>query len=141
MSLWKTVPAFPVPPPPYGREVIEATSLQFAGAARVLGEAVHRRGLLAPGFRSPPRRPDTDRAIRRGAGGTVTVAVRLRGRPWPAVVSDMVEGVVVTNRLVGADADGLRRSLWRLLEDGGLLGHEPSGTAPRLTIVHDHEAA
>jgi hypothetical protein len=133
---------FAVPPPPYGRKVIEATSLQFASAARVLGEAAHRRGLLVPGFRSPPRDPEVDRAIRRGRDGAVAVAVRLRGRPWPAVVADMVEGVVAANRASGAEADGLRRDLWQLLEDCRLLVvDEPPAGRRRLAVVHNHEAA
>jgi hypothetical protein len=44
------------------------------------------------------------------------VAVRLRDRPWPAVLADMIEGVVVVNRLVGVDADELRSLLWAAVE-------------------------
>ena len=32
-----------------------------------------------------------DRTLRRRGGGAV-VSVRLRGRPWPAVLADMIEG-------------------------------------------------
>ncbi len=53
------------------------------------------------------------------------VAVRLRGRPWTAVVSDMIEGVVAANRLVGAEADGIRRALWLCLEAEALLPPAP----------------
>jgi hypothetical protein len=41
------------------------------------------------------------------------VAVALRHRPWAAVVADMVEGVVATNRLAGVGADRARAALWR----------------------------
>jgi hypothetical protein len=41
------------------------------------------------------------------------VAVLVRDRPWPAVLSDMVEGVVAANRLKGTAADELRAGLWR----------------------------
>jgi hypothetical protein len=47
------------------------------------------------------------------------VAVRYRDRPWSAVLADMVEGVVVTNHLVGADADAARTALWVVLEQTG----------------------
>ena len=58
------------------------------------------------------------------------VAVRLRGRPWSADVSDMVEGVVVANRLTGTDADATRRALWAALESDGLLpASVPDSTA------------
>lgn len=39
------------------------------------------------------------------------VAVRLRGRSHEAVVADMVEGVVVANRITGAEAARVRAAL------------------------------
>src|SRR5512142_2801964 len=85
---------------------VEATSLRFAAAARTLAMVARRGHLVVPGFRSPPRVVDT---------------VSIRGRPWSAVVSDMVEGVVAANRLSGRDADGVRRALWAGLEAEALL--------------------
>ena len=79
---------------------MEATSLQFAAAARALGDAARARDLLVPGFRSPPRRADAERTLKRWPGGA-TVSVRLRGRPFVAVAADMVEGVLVANGLAG----------------------------------------
>lgn len=40
------------------------------------------------------------------------MSVRTRGRPWPAVLADMIEGVVVTNRLAPPQSDRLRAELW-----------------------------
>lgn len=40
------------------------------------------------------------------------MSVRLRGRPWVAVLADMIEGVVVANRLQPPHADRLRADLW-----------------------------
>ncbi len=54
------------------------------------------------------------RTLRRHASGAV-VAVQVRGRPWGAVVSDMIEGVVVANRLVSPAADRLRTELWEAI--------------------------
>jgi len=89
---------------------MEPTSLRFARLARTLGDAARAQGWRAPSFRSPPRLAGVSRSIaRRGAG--VTVAVALRGRPWAAVVADMVEGVVLTNRLTGDAALRMRTSL------------------------------
>jgi hypothetical protein len=65
-----------------------------------------------PNFRSPPRRPDAERTIRRRPDGGTVVAVRLQDRPWPAVLGDLVEGVVVVNGLRGAEADRCRNALW-----------------------------
>jgi hypothetical protein len=91
---------------------MEPTSLRFARLARSLGAASRAQGLRAPAFRSPPRLAGVSRSIcRRGPGGA-TVAVALRGRPWAAVMADMVEGVLVANRLAGVAADRARTALW-----------------------------
>jgi hypothetical protein len=99
---------------------MESTSLRFAEAARCLADATRPRRLVAPSFRSPPRIPG-DRSIRKRVDGGATVAVRYRGRPWPAVLADMVEGVVVTNDLVAEPAARLRTDLWRALERADLV--------------------
>jgi hypothetical protein len=96
---------------------VEPTSLRFARTARSLGQAARREGLRAPTFRSPPRRVGLTRTIRRGRDGGATVAVVLRGRPWPAVVADMVEGVLASNGLAGARADRVRAALWAAVAD------------------------
>jgi len=47
--------------------------------------------------------------------------VALKGRPWSAVVADMIEGVVVANGLRGAKADRARAALWLAVDDSGEL--------------------
>ena len=89
----------------------EATAADFAAAARVLTAEARRRGLTGPSYRCPPRLVGVDRTIRRRGDGAV-VSVRLRGRPWAAVLADMIEGVVVTNRLTPPASDRLRAELW-----------------------------
>ena len=71
--------------------------------ARELAVATRAAGLAVPAFRSPPRIAGAVRTLRRYPGGTV-VSVRLRDRPFDAVVADMVEGVVAANRLAGEPA-------------------------------------
>jgi hypothetical protein len=93
-----------------------ATTLHFAAAARVLGREARARGLDAPGFRSPPRLEGADRTLRRRVRGAA-VAVRVRGRPWAAVLADMIEGVVVVNGLVGVEADAVRGALRQAVGD------------------------
>jgi hypothetical protein len=88
---------------------------EFAAAARVLASQAHRHGLKPPGFRSPPRVIGVDRSLRRVNGGVV-ISVLLRGRPFVAVLSDMVEGVVVANRLYGREAEIARTVLWASVE-------------------------
>lgn len=70
-----------------------------------------RHGLAVPGFRSPPRLAGVDRTIRWSADGTCMVAVRVRGRDVADVIADMVEGVLVANRLTGQAAVGWRLAL------------------------------
>lgn len=79
----------------------------------MLADAAHALQLVVPGFRTPPRIVGMDRTMRRspdGIGGVV--AVRLRDRPFTAVVSDMIEGVIAINRLQPPDADRVRSALW-----------------------------
>lgn len=94
---------------------MESASIRFAAAARDLGRAARLRGLDVPSFKSPPRLEGFSRTVRRHRSGA-TVAVALRGRPWAAVLADMIEGIVVANRLTGARADQIRSVLWLAVE-------------------------
>lgn len=87
------------------------SSLQFADAAKRLGQAARSAGYEVPSFRSPPRRPGCTRSITRRANAT-TVSVALHGRPLAAVVADMIDGIIVTNELGDPDAGQLRDLLW-----------------------------
>lgn len=91
---------------------VESPSLRFANAARTLGQAARERGLVVPGFRSPPRLAGAERTLRRRSSGGGIVSVVVRGRPFPAVLADMIEGIVVVNGLQGHRADRCRTALW-----------------------------
>src|SRR5689334_23551457 len=91
-------------------------SLRFAETARLICDEARRGGLRTPTFRSPPRVLGRDRTLRRRGDGTVTIAVRLGGRPFVAVVADMIDGVIRTNELDGPAADEWRRALWSAVE-------------------------
>ena len=88
---------------------------QFASAARIIASQAHRHGLYPPGFRSPPRIVGVDRSLRR-LNNRVVVSVLLRGRPFVAVLADMIEGVVVANELTGRNAENARTFLWSSVE-------------------------
>jgi hypothetical protein len=88
-----------------------SSTARFAHAARALTREARRRGLVAPSFRCPPRLVGADRTLRRRPGGGV-VAVRVRDRPWPAVLADMIEGVVAVNDLAPPAATRVRTDLW-----------------------------
>jgi len=98
---------------------MEAVSLRFVSVARVLADEARAQGLRAPAFRSPPRLVGVGRSISRRRDGSSTVAVALRGRPWAAVLADLVEGVVAANRLRGVAADRCRGQLWARLCEAG----------------------
>ena len=86
------------------------TSVRFSAVAKALGDEARRRGLTPPAFRSPPLVPGASRTIRR-ADERAVIAVQLRGRPADEVAADMVEGVVVANRLSGTEAAQCRAEL------------------------------
>lgn len=97
----------------------QPTTVMFAEAARVLAAAARAHGLRAPTFRTPPRLVGLDRTVRRsGSGGSVSV--RVKGRPWPAVLADMIEGIVALNGLSAARASRARADLWDALPAVGV---------------------
>ena len=89
----------------------ETYAVRFAETARSLGRTARLRGLEVPTFRCPPGLRGVQRSIR-WRGGSATIAVVVRGRPWGAVVADMAEGIVVANGLDRARADTVRAALW-----------------------------
>lgn len=93
-------------------------AVRFTALARLLAGEARRHGLVAPGFRSPPRLPGARRTIRRYPDGGAVIAVSWRGRPSDEVVDDMVEGVVVANGLSGTAATGWRLALRHLVDNG-----------------------
>lgn len=88
-------------------------AVEFAVLARSLGAEAQQAGLVAPAFRSPPRRAGCLRTIRRE--GRV-VSVRFRDRLVSDVLADMVEGVLVANDVPEVKREALRR---RLLHGAG----------------------
>ena len=99
----------------------ETSGAYFVNAANLLIAVAGRFGLIAPGFRTPPRIVGVQRTVRRRPGGGV-VAVAVKGRPMAAVLADMIEGVVVVNNLQPPESDTVRAALWA--EVAGLLTPE-----------------
>jgi hypothetical protein len=95
-----------------------STTARLAYAARTLSREARRRGLVAPSFRCPPRIVGADRTLRRRPGGGV-IAVRTRDRPWPAVLADMIEGVIAINGLAPPAATRVRTELWEVVTNAG----------------------
>ena len=104
--------------------VVGSRSLRFAEVAQQLSAAARGGGLRAPTFRSPPRILGRDRSLRHRPDGSVAVAVRIDGRPFVAVVADMIDGVIAANALTDTDAQAARRLLW----DSIAARADPAGT-------------
>ncbi len=49
------------------------------------------------------------------------MSVRLHQRPWAAVLADMIDGVIVANRLSGTAADTVRTALWQAVEGAAVI--------------------
>ena len=94
-------------------------AFRFADACGALVTATRGCGLEPPSFRSPPGIAGADRTVRRRPDGGTVVSVRHRGRPFMAVVADLVEGVVVANRLPAAEAIRARSALWEAVGSMG----------------------
>jgi hypothetical protein len=114
------------------RSSASASTVEFAAAARTLAREARRRGLIGPSFRCPPRLVGVDRTVRWRHDAAI-ISVRLRGRPWHAVLADMIEGVVVANRLTPPRSDRLRADLWRAADEvGGGAGRAGQPPAARV---------
>lgn len=105
--------------------------MDLADAVRTIARVLAASGHDVPGFRSPPRLVGVDRSLRRRRDGngaeSAVVSVRVKGRPWAAVLADMIEGVVVANRLAPPEADRVRAALWESLV--------PADTAARRRVA------
>ncbi len=86
---------------------------------------------MVPAFRCPPRVAGAARTVRRYPGGAV-VSVTLKGRPRDEVAADMVEGVLVVNRLEGEAALRFRTAL---LEATGAAMAATPPDAPASTVT------
>lgn len=91
---------------------MESQSVQFGEAARSLANRAKSLGLTTPVFKSPPRIVGVSRTIRHRPDRQAVVSVAFRGRPWNAVLADMIDGVLHVNELTGADASRARDDLW-----------------------------
>ncbi|MBO58837.1 MAG: hypothetical protein VX797_08355 [Actinomycetota bacterium] len=94
----------------------EMTSFMFAETARIIGQVARKHNLAVPTFRSPPRIEEVHRSIRRGNDFSV-VSVSFNDRPYNAVISDMIEGVLVANSLDKNDSDFYRALMWSSVEN------------------------
>ena len=124
---------------------------RFVLTVRALAAAARDLGLQVPSFQSPPRSDQLDRTIQRRPPDDWVVAVRVKGRPFPAVVADAVEGIVVCNELSAGAAGPVRDELWRAAEQvaetmGSVAGrssppaHPPTRVAPPAPAEVQHAA-
>ena len=111
-----------------------APSVRFAIVAKSIAQVVARCGLDVPGFKSPPRSGNLDRTVRRQRSGSI-VAVRIKDRPFEAVIADMIEGVVLCNDMSTEKAGKLRSLLWDAATQTGQQ-RKPTSSVKRTVLVH-----
>lgn len=112
------------------------SSLEFARAARQISQAARMARYEVPAFRSPPKVPRCRRSLKRRTDGSITVSIQIKGRPFAAIVADMVEGVLAANELTRADADRLADMLWEaatelIVSNAELRQHPPQSSSQR----------
>ena len=111
-----------------------APSVRFAIVAKVLTQVSARCGIEVPGFKSPPRSVDLDRTVRHQSSGSV-VSVRIKDRPFEAVIGDMIEGVILCNDLPIATAGKLRNLMWSAVMQSEHQS-ELTSKSKRTAVVH-----
>jgi len=67
-------------------------------------------GYATPQFRCPPPSAQYQRSIRRN-NDDLSISIVIRGRPWLAVLADIVEGFVIANSGSGQESE-IRNILW-----------------------------
>ena len=111
-----------------------APSVRFAIVAKILTQVSARCEIEVPGFKSPPRSVELDRTVRRQSSGSV-VSVRIKDRPFEAVIGDMIEGVILCNELPIAAAGKLRNLMWSAVMQSERQS-ELTSKSKRTAVVH-----
>ena len=88
----------------------ESVSIQFSITVRTLGRIANQLGYVTPQFRCPPPSAQYQRSVRRNHDD-LSISIVIRGRPWLAVLADIVEGFVIANAKSGQDSE-IRNILW-----------------------------
>ncbi len=100
---------------------VQSSSLRFVRAVQALASLLERVGSPCPG--SEPSAARGASAPSSGCPGGAAVAVVVRGRPWPAVLADLVEGRAANGLQGPRGRRGPGPALWAaLIDDGGVVG-------------------
>ena len=100
-----------------GRRGISVVAVRRRGScARARGAAIGLAHAVVPQSAAPRGRGAFGATARRTA--MPRSLSWCEDRPWPAVLADMVEGIVVANHLHGPDADRARARLWSSVGSG-----------------------
>ena len=97
----------------------ESISIQFSIAVRTLGRIADQLGYRIPQFRCPPPSAKYQRSVRKTGEENLSISIVIRGRPWLAILADIVEGVVIANTQSGQDSE-LRNILWDCISTNAL---------------------
>lgn len=96
----------------------ESVSIQFSITIRTLGRIAHQLGYQTPQFRCPPPSAKYQRSVRRN-NDVLSISIVIRGRPWLAVLADIVEGFVLANAKLVQDSE-IRNILWDCIASNNL---------------------
>ena len=97
----------------------ESISIQFSIAVRTLGRIADRLGYRIPQFRCPPPSAKYQRSVRKTGDENLSISIVIRGRPWLAILADIVEGFVIANTQSGQDSE-IRNILWDCISTNAL---------------------
>ena len=97
----------------------ESISIQFSIAVRTLGRIADQLGYRIPKFRCPNPSAKYQRSGRKTGDENLSISIVIRGRPWLAILADIVEGFVIANTQSGQDSE-IRNILWDCISTNAL---------------------
>ena len=97
----------------------ESISIQFSIAVRTLGRIADQLGYRIPQVRGPPPSAKYQRSVRKTGDENLSISIVIRGRPWLAILADIVEGFVIANTQSGQDSE-IRNILWDCISTNAL---------------------
>ena len=97
----------------------ESISIKFSIAVRTLGRIADQLGYRIPQFRCPPPSAKYQRSVRKTGDENLSISIVIRGRPWLAILADIVEGFVIANIQSGQDSE-IRNILWDCISTNAL---------------------
>ena len=97
----------------------ESISIQVTKADRTLGRIADQLGYRIPPFRCPPPSAKYQRSVRKTGEENLSISIVIRGRPWLAILADIVEWFVIAKTQSWQDSE-IRNILWNCISTNAL---------------------